>query len=468
MQRNQVSFGHAIVVFAGVFLIIATGMFYLNNLLQVALFTALLWVGLNARIIGFKYISQREFMNSAISRALPAIYIFLLIGLLIAALMKSGTVAMLVYYGLDWLSPAFMLPVGFVLCALMSVVTGTSWGTVGTLGVVLMGMAETVGLPLYWVAGAVVSGATFGDKMSPVSDTTNLAAMSTDTDLYDHIKSMSMTTGPTFVLVLIIFFVVGWQLPVHDSSLQQVANLQQALAQQFDLNPWVTMGPIVVLILFSFRRFEAELTMVAAIITGTLIALFWQQQTVIQMAQALWSNQPADTGLEALNQLLGRGGLYSMAWTLLLALLAIAMGGILQSAGFINALFSDLIDKVKTTGGLVSGTLFSGLILVASLGEAYIAIILNSQLFKKAYQKRSLSSAVLSRTVEEGVTLMAGLIPWTTAGAFYAATLGISVLDYAPYALLNLINPLTAIVFAFLGWSIWQVKSSDSATDSKA
>ncbi|MCX7545739.1 Na+/H+ antiporter NhaC family protein [Marinicella gelatinilytica] len=465
MQPKSVSFTHALTVFLGVFLIIAAGMFYLDNLLHVALFTALLWVGLHARIMGFRYISQREFMNGAISRALPAIYIFLLIGLLIAALMKSGTVAMLIYYGLDWLKPSLILPVGFILCALMSVVTGTSWGTVGTLGVVLMGMAEAVGLPMYWVAGAVVSGATFGDKMSPVSDTTNLAAMSTETDLYNHIKSMAMTTGPTFVVVLIIFYVAGMQLPVHDSSLQQVAGLQQALSQHFNLNPWFTMWPIVVLVVFSYRRFEPELTMVAAIITGTIIALFVQQESVFNMAQALWSNQPADTGLNSLNQLLGRGGLYSMAWTLLLALLAIAMGGILQSAGFIQALFNGLIKQVKTTGALVSTTLFSGLILVASLGEAYIAIILNSQLFKKIYQKRGLDSSVLSRTVEEGVTLMAGLIPWTTAGAFYAATLGISVMDYAPYALLNLLNPVTAIVFAYLGWSILTTTQLDNNAD---
>ncbi len=460
MQPKTVRFGHAVMVFTGVFLIIAAGMFYLDHLLQVALFFALLWVGLNARLIGFQYISQREFMNSAIARALPAIYIFLLIGLLIAALMKSGTVAMLIYYGLDWLTPALMLPIGFVLCALMSVITGTSWGTVGTLGVVLMGMAETVGLPLYWVAGSVVSGATFGDKMSPISDTTNLAAMSTDTDLYDHIKSMAMTTGPTFVLVLIVFFVVGWQLPVHDSSLQQVANLQQALAQQFDLNPWITVAPIAVLIFFSYRRFEPELAMVAAIITATVVAILWQQQSLPQMAQALWSNQPAETSLESLNQLLGRGGLYSMAWTLLLAVLAIAMGGILQRAGFIHGLFSGFIERIKSVGGLVGTTLLSGLLLVASLGEAYIAIILNSQLFKKVYRNRGLDSAVLSRTVEEGVTLMAGLIPWTTAGAFYAATLNIDVLAFAPYALLNLINPLTAIVFAVLGWSILRTDHS--------
>ncbi len=457
MTVKQVHFSHALLVFAGLFALIAAGMFYLNQLLHVVLFVALVWVAVHAWLLGFAYESIRAMMSAAISRALPAIYIFLLIGLVIAALMKSGTVATLIYYGLDWLSPQWFLPIGFVLCALMSLVTGTSWGTVGTLGVVFMGIGAALGVPLYWVAGMVVSGATFGDKMSPISDTTNLAAMSCETDLYAHIRSMMMTTIPTFVLVFIIFALVGFNLDAS-GSMDQIQAIQTALSSHFNLNPLLTLWPVLVMVVLSYRRLAAEVSMTACVLVAVLVALLFQDLSVQQMAQALWSNSKADTGVDSLDDLLGRGGLFSMAWTLLLALLAIALGGILQGAGFVLALLGGLVSRIKSTGSLVASTIGTGLLTVAALGEAYIAIILNSQLYKEAYKKKGIDAAVLSRSVEEGVTLMAGLIPWTTAGAFYAATLGISVLDYAPYALLNVLNPLLAMVFAFLGIAIIKAK----------
>jgi len=454
MSEKKVHFVHALLVFAGLFVLIAVGMFKLDHLLHVVLFAGVIWVALNAAFLGFRYLTIREMMSSAISRALPAIYIFLLIGLVIAALMKSGTVATLIYYGLDWLSPAVFLPVGFVLCALMSLLTGTSWGTVGTLGVVFMGIGAAQEIPLYWVAGMVVSGATFGDKMSPVSDTTNLAAMSAETDLYAHIRSMMMTTIPTFVLVTVIFALVGLSLSADSGSSEQVVQIQQALAGTFNLNPLITIWPVVVMVVLSYKRVAAEVSMTACVAVAVLIAWLFQDVSVQQMAHALWSNKPAATGVENIDNLLGRGGLFSMAWTLLLALLAIALGGILQSAGFVMALLGGLVAGIKRTGSLIAATIGSGLLTVAALGEGYIAIILNSQLFRKAYERKGIDPAVLSRSVEEGITLLAGLIPWTTAGAFYAATLGISVLEFAPYALLNLLNPILAICFAYLGIAI--------------
>ncbi|MFC3193706.1 Na+/H+ antiporter NhaC family protein [Marinicella sediminis] len=459
MTEKKVHFLHALLVFAGLFALIATGMFVLDHLLHVVLFAGVVWTALHATYLGFRYETIRAMMSSAISRALPAIYIFLLIGLVIAALMKSGTVATLIYYGLDWMSPAVFLPVGFVLCALMSLLTGTSWGTVGTLGVVFMGIGVAQDMPLYWVAGMVVSGATFGDKMSPVSDTTNLAAMSAETDLYAHIRSMMMTTIPTFVIVTLIFAGVGFGLSSEAGDSAQVANIQVALADEFNLNPLITIWPVVVMVLLSYRRVAAEVSMTACVAVAVVIALLFQDVTFQEMSQALWSNKAAETGVENIDQLLGRGGLFSMAWTLLLALIAIALGGILQGAGFVLALLGGLVAVIKRTGSLVAATIGSGLLTVAALGEGYIAIILNSQVFKKAYERKGIDSAVLSRSVEEGVTLLAGLIPWTTAGAFYAATLGISVLEFAPYALLNLLNPLVAIVFAYLGIAI--IRSAD-------
>lgn len=459
MASKQVSFVHALVVFIGLFALIALGMFALEQLLHVVLFLAVIWVACNAWLLGFKYETLREMMSAAINKALPAFYIFLLIGLVIAALMKSGTVASLIYYGLDWLSPQWFLPVGFVLCALMSLLTGTSWGTVGTLGVVFMGIGVALELPLHWVAGMIVSGATFGDKMSPISDTTNLAAMSSGTDLYAHIKSMLLTTIPTFMLVLGIFTVVGLGFQVSASSVQQVQNIQTALADAFTLNPLITIWPVAVMVVLSYKKVAPEISMTACVLVAAVIAWLFQHQTGLQLAHAMWSNSKADTGIEHLDDLLGRGGLFSMAWTLLLAFIAIALGGLLQGAGFISALLGGVIQAIKSTAGLIATTIGTGFLTVAALSEAYIAIMLNSELYKKAYHDRGIDSSVLSRSVEEGVTLLVALIPWSVAGAFYSGTLGISVIEYAPFALFNILNPLVAILFAYLGVAVIKVKN---------
>ncbi|MCX7555041.1 Na+/H+ antiporter NhaC [Marinicella sp. S1101] len=457
-MNKKVSFLHAFMVFVGLLLCITTGMFFWGGQLHVALFLGLIWVVVNATALGYRYLTIREMMNGAISRALPAFYIFMLIGLVIAALMKSGTVATLIYYGLDWLSPQWFLPVGFILCALMSVLTGTSWGTVGTLGVVFMGMAAALEIPLYWAAGMVISGATFGDKMSPISDTTNLAAMSSDTDLYAHIRSMMMTTVPTFVIVLLLFAVIGYQFVLSDDTLQQAQNMQITLAEEFYLNPLVTLLPVVVMAVLSYRRMPAEVSMTSCVLVAVLIAVLVQQTPLTVVVNALWSNTPATTGIDSLDALLGRGGLYAMAWTLLLAIIAVALGGVLQGAGFVLALLRGLIARIQSTGSLIASTIVTGLLSVIAMSEAYIAIILNSEIYKKVYRERGIDTAVLSRSVEEGTTLMAPLIPWSTAGAFYAATLGVAVVEYAPFALLNIINPLLAILFAYLGLAL--IKSS--------
>ncbi len=453
-ESKQAVFAHAFLVFLGLLGLIATGMFVLDQMLHMALFVAVIWVAFNAWLLGYRYETIRNMMNSAINRALPAFYIFLLIGLVIAALMKSGTVASLVYYGLDWLSPQWFLPIGFILCALMSVITGTSWGTVGTLGVVFMGIGTALDLPLPWIAGMVISGATFGDKMSPISDTTNLAAMSSETDLYAHIRSMMMTTIPTFMLVVMIFAFVGFGFETSEQSVNQVEKIQNALAGEFNLNPMITIWPVIVMGVLSYKKMAPEISMTACVVIAAIIALIFQGENITALTHALFSNSNANTGIENIDKLLGRGGLYSMAWTLLLAIIAIALGGILQGAGFVKALLSGVIKRIKTVGGLIATTIGTGFVTVAALSEAYITIILNSELFKKVYKDKGIDSSVLSRSVEEGITLLVAIIPWSVAGAFYSATLDISVLEYAPFALLNLLNPIVAIVFAYLGIAI--------------
>ncbi|MDP5129249.1 MAG: Na+/H+ antiporter NhaC [Paraglaciecola sp.] len=451
-------FLQSMICFGVIVLTIAGGLFGLGISLHALMFLCLLWVGLNAFSLGYRYVQIRELMTHALSRAMPAIYIFILIGMVIASFMHSGTIATLIYYGLSWLSPSLFLAVGLLLCALMSVATGTSWGTVGTLGVVFMGIGAAMNIPLPLVAGMVVCGATFGDKMSPISDTTNLAAMSAGTDLYRHIYAMLFTTLPTFALTFLIFLVIGFNYGEQALNLADITAMQVALASQYSLAPLITLLPLIVLAVMSIKRVPAEVTMSCSIILAVIIAIVYQGTNPIMVLNALWENSPQTTGIANLDALLGRGGISSMSWTLLLALMAIALGGVLHGAGFLDALLAGIIKRVQRTATLIGTTIVSGFLSNIAMGEAYISIILNCQLFKPKYQQHNIEPAVLSRTVEEGATMTTGLIPWTTAGAFYTATLGVDVLDFAPYAFFNYLNALIAVAMAIFGIGLLKPK----------
>lgn len=445
------SFWQAVICFAGILLLIAVGLFAFQISLHALVFLALIWTGLHAHSLGYSFTAIRGMMDEGIARALPAIYIFMLIGMVIASFMQSGTIASLLYWGLDWLDPGLFLATGFVLCSLMSVATGTSWGTAGTIGVVLIGIGDVMGIPLPLVAGMIVSGATFGDKLSPISDTTNLAAMSAGTNLYRHIGSLLYTTLPTFVIVLGIFIVWGVQYGDHHLPQVHLAEIRNALAGVFRMNGMVTLLPLLMMLGMSIKRYAAEVSMVCSILLALVVAMVYQDRNSIDVLNALWQNSPGNTGIASVDELLGRGGLFSMAWTLLLSIMALALGSVLHRTGFLKVLLMKLIAPIRRTSTLIAATIMSGLAGNLVMGEAYISIILSCQLFKQVYQEKHLDPAVLSRSVEEGSTLTTGLIPWTTAGVFYTATLGVPTLDYAPYTLLNLLNPLVSVTMAVLG-----------------
>lgn len=453
-------FAQSALCFSGNLLIISLGLFVFELSLHSLMFFCLIWTGAHARIMGYHYTDIRAMMSAGISQALPAVYIFLLIGLVISAFMHSGTVASLIYHGLNLLSPSLFLVAGLVLCSLMSVATGTSWGTAGTLGIVLVGIGEAMAIPLPLVAGMVVCGATFGDKMSPVSDTTNLAAMSAGTSLYRHIGSMLYTTVPTYVLSLAIFLVLGLRFAGNSLPADEILIIREALAGQYQMNLVITLLPLILMLALSLKRYSAEVSMTASIVVAMLIAVFYQGHHPVAVIDALWLNTPGHTGIGSLDQLLGRGGMYSMSWTLLLSLLALALGGILFRAGFLKSLLDGLISKVHSTLGLIATTIATSFAGNLAMGEAYISIILNCQLFQRAYDYKKIDRAVLSRSVEEGSTMTTGLIPWTTAGAFYATTLGVPVLDYLPYVFFNYLNALVSICMAAFGIGLLRKKFS--------
>ena len=297
---------HASICFVTLLVWVATGLFVLKAGLHGILLIGLFWVAVNGLFLGAKYSEVRAAMFSGSSRAMPALFIFLLIGVVIVTFIHSGTVATLVYYGLKFLHPAIFLPAGLILCSLMSLATGTSWGTVGTGGIVLIGVGGAMGIPLPIVAGMIVSGASFGDKMSPVSDTTNLAALSADTDLYAHIKSMLFTTGPSYLIALIAFTWMG--LGFADQSLpeEQLQVLLAGLDSTFTINIFMLL-PMVVLLGLAIKRVSAEAAMLIASLVAAGMAVLFQERGIAEVITGFYDGANVATGIDTLDKLLNRG-----------------------------------------------------------------------------------------------------------------------------------------------------------------
>jgi len=452
---QEPGFLQSVICFGGVIVIVIAGLLWLEISLHSLLLIALVWVAVHSATLGFSFQAIKTAMIAGIQKGLGAIFIFFLIGVLIAAYIESGTIGGLIYYGVDLLHPTVFLPAGLVLCSFMSLATGTAWGTIGTIGIVLMGLGEALGIPLPLVAGMVVSGASFGDKMSPVSDTTNLAAMSADTDLYSHIYSMLYTTVPTYVICLIIFTVLGLSYSGQTASVQELLLLKQHLDIEFAIGP-LTLLPLIVLLVLSLKRMPAEISMLGSVATAVVLAVAMQDRTVSEVLNSLHSGYVANTGLERLDVLLTRGGIQSMMWTMSLALLALSLGGILDRVGFVRVLLSGLLKRIKRTASLMATTIGAGVVANMSMGEAYLSIIFGGQIFKDAYAEDNLEKHMLSRCLEEGATLTTSLIPWTTSGAFITGVLAMSPLEFAPWTFFNYINPLLSIALAYMGFGIFR------------
>ena len=454
-EIQQPSFIHALLTLGSITIIISVGLFYLDINLNSLMLICLVLTAVNIRFcIKTNYTTIRQGMNEGILKALPAIYIFILIGVMIASFILSGTIGTLVYFGLEFISPDIYLPMGLLLCAFMALMTGSSWATVGTLGVVLIGMAIAMNIPLPLAAGMIVSGSCFGSKMSPMCSTTNLAAISSDTNLYNHIKSMSYTAIPTFIIVFIIFSIIGTQLSTEYSE-EAIVSLKEGISHNFQIKH-ICLLPFVVMCVLSLKKTPPEPAIISASFIAILLAYFVQNESIRTILNSIFHGCEYNTGREVLDTLFNRGGIFSMMWTLSLALLVLALGGILNKFKFLEVLISPLLKLVKNTGTLVLSTIFTCFFSNIVMGEAFLSIILGGQLFSKAYENKNINKLILSRSIEDGATMTYALIPWTTGGAFFSSVLGIPVIDYAPWAILNWMIPLVTIAFAYLGIAMFR------------
>ena len=410
---------------------------------------------------GMSWQAIQEGMVAAITVSIMPMMILLSVGALIGSWMISGTVPGMIYYGIQLLNPDWFYAASALICALASLSLGSSWTVAGTLGIGMMGIATTYSLSPAITAGAVISGAYFGDKLSPLSDTTNLAAAAVGVDLFEHIKNMLWTTLPAFVLALLVFSLIGSD---GAATPENIAEIRSALASRFSLSPWV-LSPLALMLLLIYLKVPAYPAILICTFSGTLYAACFQPEVVRTMAIAAHPNTPAPLiqglwmalfsgyqsppELGALSQLLDKGGLASMLNTIFLILTAMTFGGMLESTGILRQLLNSVLRGVKRTGDLILATVSGGIITNILAADQFLAIPLPGRLFTPAYDERKLNRLNLSRTLEDSATLTSVLVPWNTCGAFMAATLGVATLDYAPYALFNLTCPFLAIVFGY-------------------
>jgi NhaC family Na+:H+ antiporter len=407
--------------------------------------------GLVAWAHGYGWAHLQAGILKAINLALVAILILLTIGVLMGTWLAAGIVPALIAWGLELLSPSWFLPASCAVCSVVSLVSGSSWSTAGTVGLAMIGVGNAMGIDPAMTAGAVVSGAYFGDKLSPMSDTTNLAPAMAGTELFTHIRHMLWSTGPSWVLAMIGFSIVGLGLE-GAADPGSIAAITEVLEQQYHPGLIHLLVPAIIAIMVGFRLAALPTLLTGALLGGALAAA--QGVALQDVLAAAMTGYVPNTGSPEVDELLTRGGMNSMASTVLLVLCAMSFGGIMEHTGQLKTLASKSLAAAKSTGSLIAATILTAIGVNILAADQYLAIVVPGRMYAPEYAERGLAPQNLSRALEDGGTITSPLIPWNTCGAFMASTLGVATLAYLPWCFLNLLNPIVGMVLGFTGWSI--------------
>lgn len=414
--------------------------------------------------LGFKWSELEDGIIQTITIALQSILILLIVGTLIGTWILGGVVPSMIYWGLNILSPGIFLVATLLICSIVSVATGSSWTTAGTVGIALLGIGQTLGIPSPVIAGAIISGAYFGDKMSPLSDTTNLAPAMAGSDIFEHIKHMVYTTGPAYVISVILYIVIGMKYAGQSLDTAQIDIIKNSLVSSFStLSPILMLAPIAVVGMVILK-----VPAIPALLTGTLLggvfAIFFQGANIGDVMTAMHYGYESHTGILAVDDLLTRGGLDSMLWTVSLIICALSFGGVLEKTGMLETIAHSILTFAKGTFGLVFATIITCIMTNIVTGDQYLAIVIPGRMYKDEYENRGLAAKNLSRAIEDSATITSPLIPWTTCGSYMMATLGLNPFAYLPFAFLNIITPLISLILAATGWTMTkrEKKSGDS------
>ncbi|MGL4510393.1 Na+/H+ antiporter NhaC [Cetobacterium sp.] len=403
--------------------------------------------------LGYKWDDMEKGMISTINSSMQAILIQMIIGIIIGTWILAGIVPTMIYYGLQILSPAIFLPSAAILCAIISVATGSAWTTAGTVGIALLGVGQGLGMPLPLVAGTIISGAYFGDKMSPLSDSTNLAAAVTEVKLFDHIGHMLKTTSVSFIIALILYGFVGMKYSSSALDTAQINQLLDALKQHFHISPILLLPPILVVSIV-IMKVPAVPGLLCGGILGGIFAIIFQKSTLADVILVSHYGFNSQSGFEAMDSLLSRGGLDSMMYTVSLIIIAMCFGGVIEKIKVLEVIAEKLLIFTKTRGSLVLTTALSSIFCNFTMADQYLAIVVPGRMFRKSYEEKNLKLKNLSRVLEDSGTLTSSLVPWSTCGAFMLTTLGVHPFAYLPFAFLNLINPIVSIIYGYTGFTM--------------
>ncbi|MCG6928033.1 MAG: Na+/H+ antiporter NhaC [Acidobacteria bacterium] len=432
--------------------------------------------------LGYPWRELERGIVRGISLSMGAILILLVVGALIGTWILAGVVPTMIYYGLKLLSPAVFYAAACVICSFVSIATGSSWTTASTIGIALVGVATAQDLNLGLTAGAIISGAYFGDKMSPLSDTTNLAPAVAGTELFVHIRHMMWTTTPSLILALVGFAVIGWMSPIPEQA-RDLDVILAALDGSFVIGLHLLLPAVLVLVLV-WRRMPAFPALLIGALVGAVFAFFFQPRAILTFVgetdlprglalvkgcwMALFAGFTATSGNQALDDLLSRGGMANMLNTVWLILSAMMFGAVLETTKMLEKLAASVLSMVSSTGTLVAATLASSATMNVIASDQYIAIVLPGRMFRAEYRRRRLHPKNLSRALEDAGTLTSPLIPWNTCGAFMAGTLGVPAFTYLPYCFFNLLNPLVSAVYGFTGFTIDRLPEGEEDDEDEA
>lgn len=428
---------------------------------------------------GFTFKQMEAAMVKGISLSMGAIFILLVVGSLIGTWILSGIVPTMIYYGLNIMSPSYFFLASCLICAFIALATGSSWTTVSTIGIALVGIAGAMNLNLGLTAGAVISGAYFGDKLSPLSDTTNLAPAMAGTDLFTHIRHMLWTTVPSMTIACILFFVLGFMYD-QPKNPEEINAIQTALSDQFNIGLYLLL-PLLMVLGLVYKKVPAFPALLIGSLVGGVFAVIFQPDAVMRIAggelpywlaslKAPWIVMFGEFTMESDNQALmellnGRGGMVSMLNTVWLIMSAMMFGAVLERTGMLEVIAKKILGVAKSTGSLVLATLGTSMGMNVIASDQYIAIVLPGRMFRAEFLKRGLAPKNLSRCLEDAGTLTSPLVPWNTCGAFMAQTLGVATLAYLPFCFFNILNPLISAFYGFTGFTMEKLDPEEMPAD---
>lgn len=417
--------------------------------LETALVLGAMTAALFGLYLGLSWKEIESGMISGIKNALGASLILIIIGMVIGSWILSGTIQTMVYYGLELLSPGIFLPAAFLLAAVTSILIGSSFGTIATMGIVLLGVAEGLGVPKAVTVGAIVSGAMLGDKISPMSDSTNLTAAMSSTDLFDHIKSMLYVSGPAALISLILYTIIGTFYLESGADLANINQILSSLSQNFNISLWTLIPPALMLLLSLFKV-PAIASLSLSFLTASLFAVLTQGASFAEILNAAANGYQADTGLELLDSLLTQGGINNMMSTVAIIMAGTAMGGILEKARILEVILDSLLKVVKKPRDLILISLSSAYIMLLATGEMFVSIVIPGRTLAPAYQEMKVDNSVLSRSLETASTLGCSILPWGVVSVYIQNVMDIGF-SYIPYTFLSFLAPVIAVIYAFSG-----------------